>query len=222
MRICIYDSNSNPSSSSNFLSKSTQQIALKYRPPSASAMLSLSIGVEMEPKWRDMCQIELSASTNTAWDGGGGRIPEETSPNLVHKRLLPPVGRHLDCFRSEHALLKIHKKGCGSAGCPPPHLMYCSYACLSRSLRLPICLVQVSHLAFIAHSRRNFLCEPPSLLSLSFTPFFHAPRPRSSCTLFWRAWGFENARLRATKANRVYTLKQTTWRLKNVCCSILE
>ena len=39
--------------------------------------------------------------------------------------------------------------------------------------RLPICLVQVSHLAFIAHSRRNFLCapslRPPSLASSFLT-----------------------------------------------------
>ena len=106
----------------------------------------------------------------------------------------PPVGRHLDCFRSEHALLKIHKKGCGSAGCPPPHLMYCSYACLSRSLRLPICLVQVSHLAFIAHSRRNFLCAPlPSLLCFTLPD-----RGGVHARCFGRM-GFENARLRATK-----------------------
>ena len=42
--------------------------------------------------------------------------------------------------------------------------------------RLPICLVQVSHLAFIAHSRRNFLCAP-SLRPPSFASSFLTRTP---------------------------------------------
>ena len=71
-------------------------------------------------------------------------------------------------------------------------LILCSYACMYVSLWLPICLVQVSHLAFIAHSRRNFLCAPlpPSLPpSLPFTSLLHAP-DRGDVTAVWRrAWG---------------------------------
>ena len=107
--------------------------ALTYAPPSAILSL-LSIGVEMEPKWRDMCQIELSARTNRGWDGGGGETPLTISRNLAREPLPRPWGRHLDCFRSEHALLKIHKKGCGgSAGYPPSSSSDVRiYACASR------------------------------------------------------------------------------------------
>ena len=93
----------------------------------------------MEPKWRDMCQIELSARTNRGWDGGGGETPLTISRNLACEPLPRPWGRHLDCFRSEHALLKIHKKGCGgSAGYPPSSSSDVRiYACASRLCQAP-------------------------------------------------------------------------------------
>ena len=73
----------------------------------------------MEPKWRDMCQIELSASINTGWDGDGRGNPKSsyTQPRL--KATAPPVKRHLDCFPGEHVLLKIQKnKGLRLSGLP--------------------------------------------------------------------------------------------------------
>ena len=136
----------------------------------------------MEPKWRDMCQIELSASTNRGWERGGGENPLTLPRNLARERLHRAFG-DIWTFSgaSEHALLKIHKKAAQRAVLHPPHLMYVFMHVRLASVRLPICLVQVSHLAFIARiPGAAFYYAAPPTVSLSQNSRGGTPRPRRS------------------------------------------
>ena len=147
----------------------------------------------MEPKWRDMCQIELSASTNTGWDSDGRRNPKSsyTQPRL--EATAPPVKRHLDCFPGEHVLLKIQKnKGLRLSGLPSSSSSSSSSYVVMHVRRLALApnLSGTSQPpgVYCAFRAQLFMCPLP--LTLHFTSFFHAPRPRRTCTLFGRrAWG---------------------------------
>ena len=130
-------------------------------------------------------------------EGGTGAEGNPTN-NVTQPRpraTAPSVGRHLDCFRSEHALLKIHKKGCGgSAGYPPSSSSDVRiYACASR-LFLSGSLPGSQSVWYKSATWRllripgaTFYVPPLSDRHPSLLPFLHAPRPGSSCRLMgWR------------------------------------